>query len=81
MIMTWQTLILKFICSNLGNILNIVGTVFVAISFGPYPKKEAAPYTTDSGSKRYIAYFNYPWMFYAGLFLLAVGFVFQLKFL
>jgi len=53
----------------------------IAFSFGSYPNKNGAPYTTDdSGNKKYIAYFNYPKIFYLGLTLLFIGFLFELKF-
>lgn len=72
--------IYNFLLKNLGLILNLIGTVLIAISFGRYPKKEAAPHTFDGkGGKKYIAYFNYPKLFCFGLILLFFGFVFQLK--
>lgn len=70
----------EFICLNLGIILNLVGTFLIAISFGSYPDKKTAPYTAENGKRKYIAYFNYPYFFWAGLALLFVGFMFQIKF-
>jgi hypothetical protein len=73
----------EFILDNLNNIgliFNLAGTAMLAFSFGSYPDKKGAPYTTDdNGKRKYIAYFNYPKLFYWGLFLLFVGFAFQLK--
>ena len=71
----------SFIISNIGIIFNLLGTVLVAFSFGAYPDKDGAPYTTDDkGKKRHIAYFNYPILFWIGMVLLCVGFFLQLKF-
>jgi hypothetical protein len=73
--------IIDFVCLNGGGILSIIGTILVAISFGPFPQKDAAPHTFDNhGGKKYIAYFNYPKMFYLGLILLILGFILQLRF-
>lgn len=73
--------IINFLYQNKENILNISGTLLVAISFGSFPEKKSAPYTTNGkGGKKYIAYFNYPSLFYAGLILLIVGFSLGLKF-
>ena len=70
-----------FICTNIGIILNLTGTVFIAISFGRYPNKKGAPYTVDQKiGKLYIAYNNHPILFKFGLLLLFVGFFLQLKF-
>jgi uncharacterized membrane protein YidH (DUF202 family) len=67
---------LEFICNNLGLILNIIGALLLAFSFGPFPEKESAPTTGD----KYIAYFNYPVLFWTGVVLLVLGFVVQLQF-
>lgn len=66
--------------NNIGIVLNLAGTIFIAFSFGSYPDKKGAPYTSDnSGRKKFIAYFNYPNLFYCGLILLIIGFALQLK--
>lgn len=72
---------IDFICSNIGIILNLIGTILIAFSFGPYPDKSGAPSTTDDkGKERYIAYFNYPFLFWTGIIILATGFFLQLNF-
>jgi len=43
---------IDFLCNNFGIILNLVGTIFIAISFGPYPDKNSAPYTSDNNDKK-----------------------------
>jgi hypothetical protein len=74
-------MILNFIITNIGVILNLLGTIFIALAFGPYPNKRSAPHTFDGkGGKKYIAYFNYPILFYIGLLLIFIRFIFQLKF-
>lgn len=71
----------QFISNNIGIILNLIGTILIAFSFGAFPNKDAAPHTFDGkGGKKYIAYFNYPYLFCIGLLLLSLGFIFQLKF-
>lgn len=71
----------QFILNNIGIILNLIGTILIAVSFGRLPNKQGAPYTGDGkGGKKYIAYFNYPYLFCGGLLLLFLGFILQLKF-
>ena len=75
-----MSMLVEFAANNSGTILNLVGTVFIAISFGPHPD-EGAPYTVDrSGNKTYIAYFTHPRLFWVGLVVVFVGFVLQLHF-
>jgi len=73
---------INFLVLNAGIILNLIGTIMIALSFGSYPNKSGAPYTTDikGKGKKYIAYFNYPGLFLAGLVFLGIGFCLQLKF-
>ena len=69
----------NFIFENIGIILNLIGTILIAFSFGSYPDKNSAPYTiNDQGGKKYIAYFNYPNLFKIGIALLLLGFISQL---
>ena len=70
---------INFIYINLGVILNLLGTILIALAFGKYPK-DGAPYTEEKGEKKYIAYFNYPYLFWLGILFLSVGFLFQLRF-
>ena len=70
----------KFILNNIGLIFNLIGTILIAFSFGPYPDKKSAPNTADgNGDKKYIAYFNYPSLFYLGLLSLFIGFILQIR--
>lgn len=73
--MNWWMNVFTFLSINIGLILNIIGTIFVACSFGPFPDKKAAPSTDGT----YIAYFNYPKLFWAGIALLTIGFVLQVQ--
>lgn len=65
-----------------GLFLNLVGTILIAISFGPYPAEDG-PYTSTSDEtgkeimKSYVAHFNHPKFFRAGLFLVVMGFLLQ----
>lgn len=62
--------------SQIGLILNFIGTVMIAISFGKNPAD--AHQTNKNGKKIYLASFLYPRTFYFGLMLLGLGFLFQL---
>lgn len=59
---------------TLSLILNFLGSILVAISFGKY-KGDGAPSTrTKDGERVYIAYLNHPLLFRVGLTLLVFGF-------
>jgi len=70
----------EFLYENIGTILNLLGTVMIAFSFGTFPGGEDVAYTTtDNGKKKHIAYFNYPILFWAGIIILSLGFILQLE--
>jgi hypothetical protein len=62
--------------SKIGLILNLIGTIMLAFSFGK--NLEEAHQEDEKGKKIYIASFLYPKCFYAGLILLSIGFLLQL---
>jgi len=67
---------LILIISKLGLILNIVGTVMIALSFG---KNLANAHQLDEkGRKIYLASFLRPKLFIWGLVLVILGFILQL---
>ena len=69
----------EIICNNIGTFLNLIGTIMIAFSIGPFPGDGGGFTTTDSGSEKRIAYFNYPWLFWGGMFILGLGFLFQFE--
>ncbi len=68
--MAWLTL------ARTGLILNFVGTVLLAFSFGK--NLNDAHQTNRKGKPVYLASFLHPWFFYGGLAIIAVGFLLQL---
>ncbi len=62
--------------SKIGLVLNIIGTLMIAFSFG---KNLADAYQLDKkGRKIYLASFLYPKLFNWGLILIILGFILQL---
>jgi hypothetical protein len=71
-----QEVINFFTLPKTGLILNFVGTIMVAVSFG---KNLGGAYQKDDkGNEIYLASFRRPKLFYFGLFLLGLGFLLQL---
>ncbi|MBI5185156.1 MAG: hypothetical protein HZA01_05455 [Nitrospinae bacterium] len=69
--------ILKIITlAHVGLIFNLVGTIFVAFSFGKNPGE--ANQEDETGRIIYLASFLYPGLFRCGLALMGVGFILQL---
>ncbi len=65
-----------FIFTKIGLVLNIVGTVMIALSFG---KNLADAHQLDEkGREIYLALFLHPKLFKCGLALIIVGFILQL---
>lgn len=62
--------------SKIGLILNLIGTVMVAFSFGKNP--EEAHSEDEKGNKIYLASFLSPRLFKSGLALIFIGFLLQL---
>jgi uncharacterized membrane protein len=62
--------------SKVGLILNLIGTVMVAFSFGKNP--EEAHTEDEKGNKIYLASYLSPKLFKAGLALIFAGFLLQL---
>lgn len=70
-----------FINKNLGLILNIAGTIFLAFSFSRIPGKnpDDGGYTTDDKGKKYhFIYLVHPYYIPIGITLLLIGFLLQL---
>ena len=62
--------------TKIGLVLNIVGTLMIALSFG---KNLADAHQLDEkGRKIYLASFLHPKLFYMGLTLIIFGFIIQL---
>ena len=60
---------------KVGLILNVLGTVALAFSFGPNTEDA---HQVVSGRKVQLAVFSHPRLFYLGLALVLAGFVVQL---
>ncbi len=61
--------------TQIGLVLNFVGTVLVALSFG---QLRNGGYTENEKGKRFeFSYLIHPWWFRVGMFLLAIGFLIQ----
>lgn len=61
--------------AKIGLVLNIVGTLIVALSFG---KNLAEAHQLDNkGRKIYLASFLHPKLFYWGLAIIIIGFILQ----
>ena len=61
--------------AKIGLVLNVVGTIMVALSFG---KNLAEAHQMDEKGRRiYLAAFRYPKLFYWGLAILVIGLIFQ----
>lgn len=65
-----------FIFTKIGLILNIIGTIMLAFSFGK--SRADAHQLDDKGRKIYLASFRHPRLFYWGLVLIILGFILQL---
>lgn len=65
-----------FTLARIGLILNFIGTVLLAFSFGR--NLDNAHQTDAQGNPVYLASFLHPWFFYGGLAVIAVGFLLQL---
>ena len=63
----------NFIWPRLGLVLNLIGTLLIAFSFGKNIEK--AHQVDDKGRKIYLASFLHPRMFKLGMFLLILGFL------
>ena len=61
---------------RIGLVLNLLGTLFVAFSFGQ--NLEEAYQEDEKGRRIYLASFLHPTLFNVGLILLGLGFVLQL---
>jgi len=65
-----------FIFTKTGLILNLVGTIMLALSFG---KNLADAHQLDEkGRKIYLVSFRHPKLFYCGIGLIILGFLLQL---
>lgn len=60
---------------RLGLVLNILGTIMIALSFGKNP--DNANRLDEKGRKVYLASFLHPKLFMWGLVVIVVGFVLQ----
>lgn len=61
--------------AKIGLVLNIVGTLIVALSFGK--NLEEAHQLDNKGRKIYLASFLHPRFFYWGLAIIIIGFILQ----
>lgn len=61
--------------AKIGLVLNIVGTLIVALSFGK--NLEDAHQFDNKGRKIYLASFLHPKLFYWGLAIIIIGFILQ----
>jgi hypothetical protein len=59
--------------NQLGLVLNIVGSLLIAISIGKNPAN--ANIQTAGAKKVYLASFNHPTLFRVGFYLLVFGFI------
>jgi hypothetical protein len=65
-----------YIFTKTGLVLNIVGTLILALSFG---KKPADVHQLDEKRRKiYLVSFRYPQLFYWGIGLIILGFILQL---
>ncbi len=69
---------MDFICLKLGLILNLLGTILVALSFGK--NLEEAHQIDKKGRRIYLASFLHPSWFKAGMFLIILGFLLSIIF-
>ena len=65
------------LCSlvKIGLVLNIIGTLIVALSFGK--NLEEAHQLDEKGRKIHLASFLHPTLFYWGLAIIIIGFILQ----
>ena len=61
--------------AKIGLVLNIIGTLIVALSFGK--NLEEANQLDKKGRKIYLASFLHPKLFYWGLAIIIIGFILQ----
>ena len=69
-------LTLSIIFNKAGLILNLLGTIIIAISFGK--NLADAHQINNKGQKIYLASFLYPKLFWLGISLIILGFIMQL---
>ena len=67
--------------SNIGLILNIIGTLMIAFSFGKAEYGFGGGYRCESSKTGWceFVYFLYPQLFNAGIWFIVIGFLFQIK--
>ncbi len=69
---------MTFLFSNLGLTVGTLGGFLVAFSFGKFPKEFGGSTTGSDGKEYHIVYMLYPKLFKIGLWLIPIGFIFQL---
>lgn len=66
--------------NDLGLILNVLGTLFIAFAFGSQ-KDDLIGNTDEKGKKLHFSYFKHPIIFIIGIILIILGFLIQLSFI
>lgn len=64
-----------FTLTRLGLLLNVMGTIMIAFSFGRNPGE--AHQADDEGRRVYLASFLHPKLFAWGLVIIIIGFILQ----
>lgn len=70
--------IFKFVYSNLGLILNTLGSILVVVSIGKFPDGFGGSTTSNKGREYHFAYVTRPTGLRAGLLLIILGFILQI---
>ncbi|OGN31522.1 MAG: hypothetical protein A3I92_00570 [Candidatus Yanofskybacteria bacterium RIFCSPLOWO2_02_FULL_43_10b] len=68
----------EFIHSNLGLILNIIGSILVVVSIGKFPDGFGGSTTSNNGREYHFAYVTRPTGLKIGLLLIIIGFIVQI---
>ena len=69
----------SFIQSNIGILINAIGSLMIVISIGKFPKEFGGSTTGDDGKEYHFAYVTHPKLLKIGLLAMVVGFLLQIN--
>lgn len=72
-------IVLTFFKNNAGLLVNMLGSIFVVISIGKFPKGFGGSTTDDDGNEYHFAYVTRPSLLKWGLILMIIGFFLQIN--
>lgn len=67
------------IVQNIGLILNVIGTLFIAFSMGRFPKEFGGSTVGSDGKEYHFVYLTHPYWFNLGIMPIVIGFLLQIS--